>query len=735
MISLEIGKIIISVPKELKELLNLNYINNLILLKKKHPQIAKLVQEEENDIENFTLLKQGENIFISFAIASTTIKLQIEKKENIFLTETEAKYLIDKRVVVSSLIPFNLLFKMAKTQSSEENDYLKHSFEFKVPIYIVEKYLDIFRVVLCLYDLSEVLNGSRLFIFFLGENGLKDFKSHLQNDQIELPNLTLSIPEVTYSTKTAEDINKILNEVWKEKDQELKNNYESICNYYDKVTLENWCEIFKNKKKLKILILTTKYSTFIKHSARDLKDGFSADNHHTVIAIEKEKDFISKLTPLYYVKKINKYKPELIIVVNHLRSEYPRIPTNVPFITWIQDNLPSLIDPKNIKKIGNFNIILGGNHLQKFGYPKENLYFIPAIVTNIKIYYPKQLSTSDLEKYGCDVSFVSNHSQTSYEEFLKLKEDVCAKIPNNLENEKKIISQFLDEFYKQFEDKYLSGKTLWGHFHYAEILRTLLEKFNISIDAYLKTNIVNRFYDEIGANFLMQQILKWLKKENINFKLYGKGWEKNKEFSRYGCGEAENGEELCKIFAASKINLNIDFYHFHWRLFDGFASGGFFLLNYSPFVEVNTQDYNLELSILKQINKSYSVNEICNKFKNKVFAEMLRSNFYIFYHKTQYDIITLEEIKHILYFFENLQKESSQYLNYLNFISYKNLKHIYYKNKKEFTEKIKYYLANEKERKSIVKICNEFIQDYNYEKFCDNILNITEAHFNKLQNT
>lgn len=731
MITLEIGKIKLTVPQILKETFILNFQNNFNLLKKNYPLLAKQVEEEENDIKEFSLLKQNNNIFISFTLENNLLSLLVEEKENIVLTEVESKYLLNKRVVISSLIPFNLLFKMAKTKNLEELSSEKHSFKFKVPIYVIEKYLDIFRVFLCLYDLREIFNGNKLFIFFLGKNSLQDFKNHLLDEQIELPNLTLSLPEMNYSQETAEKINNILSKVWEKKEEDFKNIFADIDSYYNQINLSDWAEIYKSKKNLNILILTTCHSTFIKYSSRDLQDGFKTISHNAFINLEK--DIFSKLTPLSFVKDIQKHKPDLIISINKLRSEYPFIPTNIPFVTWVQDNLPSLIDPKNVRKIDKLNLIINADSFTNFGYPKENIYNVSSIVTNTKIYNSLNLSLEDYEKYSSDISFISNHSETSYEIFNFLKEDICNKIASSFSAEKEIFIKFLDSFYEVVNKKYSSGEIIYAPYQYEEIIRKLLKEFKVEINKSLKANIINGFYDKVGANFLRHKVLNWLKEENINFKLYGKGWENNKKFAKYASGVIENGKELCKAFKATKVNLHIDYAPFHWRVYDGFASGGFFLFNYSFYADYNPEQYLLLRNVLQSLNKKTTVNEICEKVKDKILVYKIRQICYSFFSKINNDVIELEEIKQFLTPQDTFTRDmNTSYINFVEFISYKNLPNIYYKNKKEFIEKIKYYLKNEEERKTIAKKTNEFIQNYSYNKFCDNLLNTTAYHLEKL---
>jgi hypothetical protein len=70
---------------------------------------------------------------------------------------------------------------------------------------------------------------------------------------------------------------------------------------------------------------------------------------------------------------------------------------------------------------------------------------------------------------------------------------------------------------------------------------------------------------------------------DVNLHLYGKGWENHPRLKRFARGVADNQRQLTTIFQASRINLQVTPHGaVHQRLFEGLASGGFFLIRHSP---------------------------------------------------------------------------------------------------------------------------------------------------------
>ncbi len=714
---ISVGKISFTAPDELEEPIRANYFNNMPLLKEKYPEIAHLVRTAETDISAFSITKENEAAFIFYTLGGKRFKYNAVPQENLILSDENKNAFSKAGCVFSDVFPGDWLVELLQIPLSDS--VLINNYSSRIPTYVIEKSIDRFRAILSLYNLRDVLSDGR-FMFFVGKESLSEFKSHLLDEQIRLP-------VFVQDSDSSEEIKNILQHVQKMKGEEVKHLLQSLQAYYAAKDFKTWSDTFNNKK-LNIIIGVSQFTRVLKHVAGDLSEGFRQLGHHASVLTEKNRFSIT--TPFSHLRAYDKLKPELILITSHIRPEFPFIPTNIPFVSYLQDTLPQVMNPENTRKTGAHDIIIPADYvfqekrLLKYGYPEENIHNIHFLVTNTQTYHPMDLSEDDIHQYGCPVSFVSNNSQSPLEKLLELRKptfstQLDASFRENLDDA-------LDSLYKDVENLYAQGNTLWSEFQYEEIFREILKKKNVHIEAPTKYSLVSYFWGYIGGKFLRHNVLRWLKEEGMNFRLYGAGWENNPEFSQYSCGIAQYGEEVCKIFNASKINLHIDFSTLHFRLCDGFASGGFFLLNYTPLCELPQKMPEIRL-LLESVRRPLTVDEICIKCEDSVAADLLRFMFYTDLHKAGSDPVSMEEIKQLMH--SNMPED---YVRFAEFMSYKNLKDIYYKTKEEFIEKINYYLTHEDERGKIIEKAQRFIHDYTYKHLCENILKAAAQHFTKL---
>lgn len=108
--------------------------------------------------------------------------------------------------------------------------------------------------------------------------------------------------------------------------------------YYDAITDEQLGAIIagETNRKPRLLFPAHTSSTVVKYSARDTCEAFEEMGWETRI-FPMDRD----LPPWRMVKAIHDFKPDVLISVNHLRTEdTERYPRGLMFITWVQDTCP-----------------------------------------------------------------------------------------------------------------------------------------------------------------------------------------------------------------------------------------------------------------------------------------------------------------------------------------------------------------------------------------------------------
>jgi len=179
------------------------------------------------------------------------------------------------------------------------------------------------------------------------------------------------------------------------------------------------------------------------------------------------------------------------------------------------------------------------------------------------------LSASDREKYACEVSFVS-HASTPPDVLVQQEIDK-SKLPE--------ARKFLQDVFDQLRAIYDAGAFITEVGHIRRIVRDAMS--NCRVETRNIDGVMDFFVQRVNNALFRQQAVRWLAEMNLDLRLYGNGWEKHREFGRFARGVASNESELCAIYRASAINMQITpFGAVHQRMCDGLAAGGFFLLRH-----------------------------------------------------------------------------------------------------------------------------------------------------------
>ncbi|HEY7090474.1 MAG TPA: hypothetical protein VH518_20420 [Tepidisphaeraceae bacterium] len=329
-------------------------------------------------------------------------------------------------------------------------------------------------------------------------------------------------------------------------------------------------------EKLRILGITSLYTTFLKYSMSDWLDAMDALGHETRLVIEQGDHEIAN--PLSFAEEIIQYRPDLILMIDHYRGEVAGLPKQVPCVMWVQDNLPNIFCAKAGASQGPRDYCLGFGRLNlhhAFGYP-ERRYMPAQVAVNEERFAPRELSKQDRETYGCDVSFVSHASVPA-----------TVLLTEQLNRADAGGRKLLIDIFEQMRGVYDSGGAITQPLHISRMIENSLMKQRSQIDEPTKRHLNDFFNQRVNNALFRHQALTWLADMDVNIHLYGRGWERHPRLGRYARGIACNQTQLCTIYQASRINLQVTpFGAVHQRLFEGLAAGGFFLLRYVPGDEI-----------------------------------------------------------------------------------------------------------------------------------------------------
>jgi hypothetical protein len=326
---------------------------------------------------------------------------------------------------------------------------------------------------------------------------------------------------------------------------------------------------------LRVLGITSRYTTYLQHSMRDWLAAFRGMGHDARLLIEEFDHQV--MTNLVYAETCEAYAPDLVLMIDHCRGEMSGLPEAIPCVMWVQDHMPHIFSARTGAAQGPLDYVLGFGRqecVDQFGYPRDR--FMPARnAVNEHRFAPAAFVLGAGRTFDCDVCYVG-HASTPADVFLA----DALKRTNSGDTRR-----LLTDVYERLRAVYDAGGCVTE-------TAELLDLFRASAAANgLGTGnvdpLTDLFRQRINNAMFRHQALAWVADMGVDLRLYGNGWERHPRFARHAHGPAENQGQLAEIYCSSRINLQVQPHGaVHQRLCDGLAAGGFFLIRYCPADEV-----------------------------------------------------------------------------------------------------------------------------------------------------
>ncbi len=322
----------------------------------------------------------------------------------------------------------------------------------------------------------------------------------------------------------------------------------------------------------RLLIVTTRYSTFMQHSAADLAGAFNAAGHQAEVLLEDDDSSVFASTALLVTQR--RVRPDAVVLINFTRSTVAdTVPPATPIVTWIQDAMGHLFDVRTGRSVGPRDVVIG--HLipslfTQFGFPSERTIHTPVLVSTDKFCH--SLPAELLEKHRCDVAYVSHQSQTP--------EMLCSKMIADIgEAAGGRVGAAIRTLY--------AG--VWmavgecGHRPLAatlpEWVDEVIRRHDLSTDPGVRERLLSTVAWPLADRLLRHRMLGWTsdvcRRRGWTLRLYGKGWDKHHAWSSHACGELAHGQDLAASYAAAKVHLHASLgSSMHQRVMECSLAGG-----------------------------------------------------------------------------------------------------------------------------------------------------------------
>ena len=437
----------------------------------------------------------------------------------------------------------------------------KHFKENYYDKYINRRIYVILDSTACLYgwlnseDRTDMLNNESIELYWHTET--KRIVRLCKRDEMRSH---LFIPVSTLPEASSAAIMEPLAKLFVERQEEEKRLLEDNNKYYSKQTDKELDKIIQGKagRKPRMLIPSHASSTVVQYSVRDTAAMFEKEGWEVRIMNMK-----TDLSCWRVNKNISDFKPDIYLLVNHLRTEDTAFyPKDMMFVTWVQDTVSYINNSENAKiwnkhvksKKKRRDLIIGYvGQVKQYGYQEDRLTECPMIV-NQDLFKARDITPEERAKYECDICFASNRSK---ETFLIVKEDLTPKLDKYGFNED-ILMKIHDHLWEYYREE----KTCVGYIQLEDKIIELPEVCSLIEKLINKDDhdfIIQRIYWELNDVIYRHIVLEWISEmKDTKLHLYGRGWENHPKFSKYARGILKHGEELSLAYQCAKYCLHLN---------------------------------------------------------------------------------------------------------------------------------------------------------------------------------
>ncbi len=443
-------------------------------------------------------------------------------------------------------------------------------------LYVVEPDAAALALALHLHDWREILADEAVWVF-CGSDASEQFAATLRGDpDLPLPKFQFMLTAARAPAPPAgliEIVESVVRERQAAADASWREMEERYANRDAKYYAARFGEALAGRRALRVLGRVGLHTSFLKYSMRDAEQALQRRGCVTQILIERRQ--FEQISTQTFHRAILDFEPDLILAIDHPRSSFVgRVPTNIPLLTWDQDNLPHLFNEATMKQLGALDVVVGMPKLQLIarGGLDPRQFLAAPMATSPSEYGEAEFSEEELARHRCDVSFVSHASQPPADfhreqlarhvepELHTLLERIFALAPAYVSTHGGVDGRLSEQLLRDAEQQ--AGVRITG-----QELRHHLLNWHIW-----------RLCDRLFRHEALEWAAAWARRTHRRLRIYGNGWENHPTLAEFAAGPAQNGRELACIHCASTINLQLMPAGFlHQRGLDGLCAGGFFL--------------------------------------------------------------------------------------------------------------------------------------------------------------
>lgn len=444
---------------------------------------------------------------------------------------------------------------------------------YRAPICIVEPDTDAFLGAISMSDCSEQLRDDHIRAF-VGPNAVELFAAYLRT-RIDLRISGTVAHEAGTPTSIFHAVAGSVSEVLAAQQAELPRLEQALRALYAERDLRWWTARLRESP-LRILIPTTRYSTFIQHSSRDIAGAFEALGHEARVLLEP--DGTSCFSAGAYLRAVRDFEPDLILCINFPRAALGGfLPRNLPWVCWIQDQMPHLFDERLGRSLGAFDFTVG--HIvdalhEHYGYPCESSMLL-AVPASERKFHAAPATSAERARFECEVAYVSHQSETPEAQH----ERIVGELRANPSVDNSLLRAM--EPLREAVVRHLALPLSTLPFpNMASVVRdSLLESTGAEPSQLVVDLLTSGYAHPLADRMMRHETLAWAgtiaKRRGWRFHLYGRGWESHPTLSEFAKGSLAHDGELRASYQCAGCHLQVTYHTLgHPRLCECILSGG-----------------------------------------------------------------------------------------------------------------------------------------------------------------
>ncbi|HZW09166.1 MAG TPA: hypothetical protein VFF69_04615 [Phycisphaerales bacterium] len=305
-----------------------------------------------------------------------------------------------------------------------------------------------------------------------------------------------------------------------------------------------YAEALGGGKPLRVLVPTSRYSTYIKHAAEDWAGAFRRLGCDALVWMEKPG---GRPSTVGHAEIIDRFQPDLIALINSFRGDNGLpYPAGVPWLCWVQDAMPHHFQER---VWGELDFVAGHVHKEvreQRGFPRDRTLHFPVVASERK-FHPGRADASLLGRFACEVAYVSHQSETPAQFHERSRREAGGGESGSL----------LDELRPLVEAEAADpvGASLYRRLSGA--VDGVIARRGLGGGA---TYILRHYALPLADRVLRHQMLEWAarvcQRRGWRLRVYGRGWESHPTLSPFAGGELAHGEELRACYQAACVHLH-----------------------------------------------------------------------------------------------------------------------------------------------------------------------------------